>query len=189
MGGSSSPSARWSPTSADEDPPEVWRTAQRLLAALDRLPLPSTEAVRDAMREMARSRRSLRVEELDEQVAARLGLALDDPVVELLLDRVSDELIGADGPLEMLSGDRVVHVGTVLDGVVLTHRLSQAERDLEVLPVDVDLAGFRRRTALTTAEGDSLTVTGGQWGGPAVCWRDSPPVMCSPYASLTTWRC
>lgn len=188
---------------ADDDPPQVWATAQRLLgegldrhavlgqlvlaftpqlmsalqdhqpfdrqdyvSALDRLPLPRAEDCERTLLEVARRRPSIPVAELDELVAARLGLSADDPVAELLLDQVSEHVIDPDGPLELLAGDRVVHVEALTDGIVLTHRLAEPERATGVLPIGVDLSGFRRRRTLNLPDGETITVTDESWTGP-----------------------
>ncbi|MGH3900112.1 MAG: SEC-C domain-containing protein [Pseudonocardiaceae bacterium] len=186
-----------------DEPPEVWRTAQRLLgdgrdrttvmqqlvlaltpslmevlgdeefdldayrAALEHLPIPSADECERAVLDIVGDRQSIEVDKLDELVAQRLGVDADDPVIEVLLDRVSDQLISSNGPLEMLAGDLVVHVESVTRGSVLTHRLSDAERRTGLLAAGVDLAGFRRRTELELAGGaGAITVTEQEWAGP-----------------------
>lgn len=188
---------------AHDEPPQVWRTAQRLLAdgrdrtavmrelvlaltpslmnvaadgkefdldaylaALERLPIPSGDECERAMLDIVSGRRSIEADELNELVAQRLGVEVDDPVIEVLLDRVSEHLTSPDGPLEMLAGG-VVHVESVTAGIVATHRLSDAERRSGVLAGGVDLAGFRRRTELELADGaGTITVTEHEWAGP-----------------------
>ncbi len=196
---------------ADDDPPQVWATVQRLLAAghgrdevmqqvslaftptmiaavtegqpfqraeylraLERLPLPSADDVEQAMLGLVRSRRSVPIDELEELVTARLGLRLDDPVLALLFDRVEQQVIDEDGPLEVLASDHVVHVEALTDDIVLTHEISPAERDTGVLPLGADLAGFRRRDTLTLADGAALSVTGDGWIGPVGWLADVP---------------
>lgn len=188
---------------ASDNPPQVWRTAQRLLAegrdrvdvmrqlvlaltpglmdvvvarkefdldaylaALDRLPVPSAADVTALMIEIVRSMQGIEVDALDQQVTDRLGLPADDPVMEMLLDTVSDYIIGPDGPLEMIAGDRVLHVESLTDGIVLTHRLSAAERMFGMLDIGVDLAGFWRHDELRLGSGDELDVGDGGWVGP-----------------------
>ena len=165
----------------DDDPPQVWRTAQRLLgdgmaapdawrqlvlafaasvvaavdadarfdrdgylAALDRLPLPSAERVSEDLVAAVRNRQPVSADEVDELVAAGLGLPLDDPLTETLLDRVQDELLDEhEGPLAMLAPDLLVHVPSLVQGVVLTHRLTDGERESGTL-LAADLPGFAR---------------------------------------------
>ncbi len=125
------------------------------------------DRVERAMLDIVSGRRSIEADELNELVAQRLGVEADDPVIEVLFDRVFDHLISPDGPLEILPGDIVVHVESLTAGIVATHRLSDAERRSGVLAVGVDLAGFRRRTELKLADGaGAITVTEHEWTGP-----------------------
>ena len=166
----------------DDYPPQVWRTAQRLLgggmaapavwrqlvlafgasvvaaadadaarfdrdgylSSLDRLPLPSAERVIEVLVAAVRDRQPVSADEVDELVAAELGLPLDDPLTETLLDLVQDELLDEhEGPLAMLAPDLLVHVPSLVDGVVLTHRLTDGERESGTL-LAADLPGFAR---------------------------------------------
>jgi hypothetical protein len=197
---------------ADDDPPEVWRTARRLLAAghdrhdvmrqltlsftptlmaaltdnkpfesgdylaaLERLPLPSAEQMEQALDEIVRARRAVPTDELDQLLGDRLGISVDDPVVELLLDRVEQYVISADGPLELLADGSVVHVEVLTDGLVLTHELTPQARDSGLLPLGVDLLGFRRRDELTLADGAAVRITDAGWVGPTGWLSDLPP--------------
>lgn len=83
-----------------------------------------------------------------------------------MLNTVSDYAIGPDGPLEMLAPDRVLHVESLTDGIVLTHRISADERTSGMLDVGVDLAGFWRCDELRLPSGDELDVVDGGWVGP-----------------------
>ena len=164
----------------EDDPPQVWQTARRLLDAgmdrleirrqlvlalnssalaaadegagfdregyvdaLERLPLPSVEQVEQRILEVLRDRQPIGADEVDRLVAERLGLPADDPLAETLLDRVQEHLLDDDGPLVMLAPDILVHVPSLVDGVVLTHRLTEVEREVGVLYAG-DLPGFRR---------------------------------------------
>ncbi|MGH9282497.1 MAG: SEC-C metal-binding domain-containing protein, partial [Acidimicrobiales bacterium] len=84
--------------------------------------------------------------------AARGALAAT--AVEQLLDALTD----AGGPLEYLPPDRLVHVERLTAGIVLTHRLTNAEADLGVLTAGFDLAGFARRGELRLPGGTELDV-------------------------------
>lgn len=193
---------------ADDDPPEVWATARRLLAtgidrdqvlsqltlalagqaqaalrdnrpydeatylaALDRLPLPSIHEIAEAMVETARALQPVEADELEELVAARLGLDLDDAVTRNLVDQVSDRLLDGDGPLEFVAPDLVVDVASITEGMVLTHRLEEPEVSTGVLEAAIDLAGYRRRSDLRLADGSPLDVLADEpgrlvWVGP-----------------------
>lgn len=141
-------------------------------AALATLPLPSLKEIEAAALAILAGGAPVGADELDEGILARLGRAASDPLAMLIVDRVLDRLTEDDGPVALLAGDRLVHVGDVTAGIVLTHRLSPAERDLDVLPADFDLAGFARRTGLRLAGGTTLETVdldgGGRgWQGPA----------------------
>lgn len=162
---------------AEDDPPEVWATARRLLeagidpsdvhsqlrltlgacllsavgedadldeagyvSALGRLPLPSGAQVEAATIAVVRDHQPVGAAEVDRLVAERLGLAPDDPVAESMLDRVQDQLLD-DGPLAMLPPDLLVHVPSLVEGIVLTHRLTEQEGRTGVL-VAIDLPGL-----------------------------------------------
>ena len=184
---------------AEDDPPEVWQTARRLLeegydagavkrqlsmtfgpylvdalggessfdvqryvGALGRLPLPTAADSERALLEAGRHRRIATMEELIGDAAKLLGARADDSGVESQLERLLEELMHPDQPLDMLAGDHVVHVEALTDGLVLTHRLTEVETALGVLEVDVDLAGFRRRNDLpqvSAPEGSLLAVS------------------------------
>lgn len=197
---------------ADDDPPEVWSTACRLLAAghdrddvmrqlvltftptvmaaldeekpfqdgdylsaLKRLPLPSARQVEQALVEIVHARRAVSFDELDALVGERLGVSVDDPVIELLLDRVEQHVIDRHGPLDLLADDSVVHVESLTDGLVLTHELTPAERASGVLPLSVDLLGFRRRDEVALADGAAVDVTEEGWAGPTGWLSHIPP--------------
>lgn len=197
----------------EDDPPEVWRTARRLLdagldpldvhrqlrltlsasmlsavgegaeldqdgyvSALGRLPLPSGAQVETAIVEVVRERQPIGADEVDRLAAERLGLVADDPVTEALLDRVQDHLLD-DGPLAMLPPDLLVHVPSLVEGIVLTHRLTEDERRTGVL-VATDLPGLDRlgplhhdRARVHTYRGDDGAT---RWWGPEGWLASSP---------------
>ncbi|MDQ3275887.1 MAG: hypothetical protein M3Q39_12900, partial [Actinomycetota bacterium] len=164
---------------SDDEPPQVWQTARRLLDGgmerldvlrqlvlaldstmmtamgrgvdldrdgyvdvLDRLPVPAAERVEQVIVDIVCDRQPIDAEELDRLVCERLGMPLDDPLTETLFDRVQEHLLD-DGPLAMLPPDVFVHVPSLTAGIVLTHRLTEAEREAGVLLVG-DLPGFGR---------------------------------------------
>ncbi|HYZ38055.1 MAG TPA: SEC-C metal-binding domain-containing protein [Pseudonocardiaceae bacterium] len=137
------------------------------LTALDRLPVPSVADVTPAMIDIVRAQQGITADDLDQLLITQLGMPAGDPVTETLLDRVSDHVIGPDGALEMLAGDRLLHVESLTGGIVLTHRLSAAERRSGMLEVGIDLAGFWRRDELRLPGGGGLDVAEGSWVGPA----------------------
>lgn len=180
---------------AEEDPPEVWRTARRLLDSgmtskfvmsnlllaanasfadalqraepidheryvleLERLPLPPVREVFDAVLAMVRDRRGVPSDELVATVVTRLGggggaNSNVEHWVELALDRLLDH----EASLMMIPPDLVVHVPTLLDGVVLTHRLTDSERAAGWIETGADLAVLRHFSdALHHAEGGEV---------------------------------
>jgi len=123
-------------------------------AALARLPRPDPAVVREAYFDVVREHVAIGVDELEERVVARLGLDLNDPVDEALLDDVDSELTEDPGaPLVMLAPDILVHAPTLAGDAVLTHRLSPAERAGGYLGLDTDLAGFLRCPDVRVAAG------------------------------------
>lgn len=112
-------------------------------AALDRLPLPTIDDVVAQYTAAARAGVVGPAADIERQVAERFGLNADDPLTEALLDDV-DEALHADphSPLVMLAPDLIAHLPRLVDGAVLTHRLTageQAEGRLELRP---DLAAL-----------------------------------------------
>jgi hypothetical protein len=149
-------------------------------AALASLPLPSPADIEAAALAIVAGGRPTRAEDLDAGVLTRLGRAATDPLAMVVVDRVLERLMDGDGPIALLAGDRVVDVGAVTAGIVLTHRLSAAERDLDVLPLGFDLAGFARRDQPRLADGTVLRTVdlgdGGRgWRGPAGWLRAYEP--------------
>jgi hypothetical protein len=146
----------------------------RYASALDRLPLPTGEEFEAALLDVVRGRQGVGAEEADRLVLYRLGRAPDDEVAGELLVRVGEVLAGDGGPLAWLAGDRTVHVADLTAGVVLTHRLSQTERELGVLPVGFDLAGFARQDDLRLPDGALVTVYSDYCGEPGQVAWDGP---------------
>ncbi len=114
------------------------------VAALGRLPLPTAEEVEAAMVAIVRDRQPIPVDELESRAMAGLGMPSGTEPFQTLMDLVSDRAMDPAGPLALLAGDRVVHPESLLQGVALTHRLSEAERAAGHLEVGVDLVGFAR---------------------------------------------
>ncbi|MGH9264113.1 MAG: YecA family protein [Acidimicrobiales bacterium] len=141
-------------------------------AALASLPLPSPTEVEAAALAIVADGSAVRASDLDLTVLTRLGRAATDPLAMEIVDRVMDRLVDDDGPIALLAGDRVVDVGALTGGIVLTHRLSAAERDLDVLPVDFDLAGFARRPEPRLADGTPLLTS--DLDEADRCWRGPP---------------
>lgn len=71
-----------------------------------------------------------------------------------LVDTVDDILIGSDEFLQSVDG-RIAHADTLLDGLVLTHRVSQGELDRAVLDMtpDLDIIDWDGRDGMAFATG------------------------------------
>ena len=156
-------------------------------AALESLPLPTVAEIEEAVLAVVADGTPMAADDLDSGVLARLGRAATDPLAELMVDRVLDRLMGDDGPIALLAGDQVVDVGALTAAIVLTHRLSHAERDDDVLTLAFELAGFARRAEPHLSDGSPLLVVGnlGIWPGRArpagcaftsraSCWPSAP---------------
>lgn len=141
-------------------------------AALERLPAPAPEALRAAYLDVVRAQRSVALGRLIELVAEPLGVDSADPAwfaaveAELMLDPAS--------PITMAYPDVVVHVPGLVDGIVLTHRLSAAEHAEDYLDLDADLAAFLRFPQPRVAQG-ALVVDDMAWAGP-VDWLAPLPL-------------
>ncbi|HEY0811696.1 MAG TPA: hypothetical protein VGE11_00325, partial [Pseudonocardia sp.] len=144
------------------------------LTALDRLPLPAVADVLADYVALAREAQVIPVDELEQRVADRFGLSADDPLAESLLNAVDRELLErADSPLTMLAPDLVVHLPALVDGCVLTHRLSAAEQAGHHLDLEPDLAAFERHPRPRIGDVD-LVRDGDRWRGPTG-WLDHLP--------------
>jgi hypothetical protein len=141
-------------------------------ASLERLPAPSPAALRAAYLDIVREERAVSIGRLTELAAAPLGVEVVDPAwfaaveAELLLDPVS--------PVTMAHPDVVVHVPALVDGIVLTHRLSAAEHAADHLDLDADLGAFLRFPAPRVPQGP-LVVDDMVWAGP-VDWLAPLPL-------------
>lgn len=113
----------------------------------------SAARARQVYLDTAREQGPIAVEALWELVTSRLGLDPDTDAAAL--EQVHRDLLDdPGGPLTMMPPDLVVHVPALVDGIVLTHRLSAAEHAEGYLDVDADLAGFLRFPEPRTIEGD-----------------------------------
>jgi hypothetical protein len=169
---------------AEENPPEVWATARRLMvrgmesdqvlanlvialepsihrsitderpfdlaayaAALGHLPLPTPAETETTMVAVTREQQPIPIDDLERLTGELLGFAHEEEPFWSLLDEVSDQIMDPDGPLVLLAGDLVVEPESLCSGIVLTHQINEAERELGVLTVSVDLVGFVRTEA------------------------------------------
>jgi hypothetical protein len=140
-------------------------------AALDQLPVPTPAEIEDAALRVLAGGAPVAADDLDAGVLAHLGRDATDALALRMVDRVLDRLMDDDGPIAMLAGDLVVDVGALTAPIVLTHRLSEDARSLDVLALDFDLAGLARRTTPHLADGTPLLAIGDRpnelaWQGP-----------------------
>lgn len=179
----------------DDDPPEVWAAAARMLEAglsrevvfrnliaaflplmteaieqecpydrdaharaLAKLPLPSADEVRDAITEVVSESQGIRLDEVESLVLARLGRDSDDDGARSMVELVGEMLYDDSGLVRLLAGDRVVNVAELTTGIVLTHRLSDAEKRIGVLNADFDLSGFTRLEEIRLRSGEPVEV-------------------------------
>ncbi len=141
----------------------------RLVAALDALPLPSVEQVAEALVAVVRAEPGIKADDHVERALAMLGSESGRRILEPMADRVLDHLV--DGPLRWLAGDVTVVFHDTIGGRTFTHRFNDAERELEVLTVSVDLAAYGRFDVVRLADGteiDQFSVEPGHlaWRGP-----------------------
>jgi hypothetical protein len=140
----------------------------RLVAGFDELPMPTVERVAEALVAVARAQPGIGADDV-EQALAKLGSGPGGTVVESLVDRVLDRLTLR--ALHWLAGDLTVVFYDTIAGRTFTHRLTDAEHELEVLAVSVDLAAFGRFDTVRLADGtdvDQISVESGHlgWRGP-----------------------
>lgn len=109
-------------------------------AVVASLPLPDSESVIDQMLVTVNEHPGITVDELRGEVIGILDLPGYHPPFQTLLDDSLDEIIGEDGPLCLLAGDRLVDKHQLSEGIVLTHRVTQAEITADTVDATVDLA-------------------------------------------------
>jgi hypothetical protein len=126
-------------------------------AALDHLPLPAPAQVVDAIVDVLRADQGVASHALYAAVLARLGLDAGDELGLEVVDAHLEHLLDEGGPVAYLPDDRMVHVPSLLDGVVLTRRLTETEAGGGVLNASFDLAAFDR-SALWLPTGDEVGV-------------------------------
>jgi hypothetical protein len=145
------------------------RDPTRLIAALDQLPIPTVDQLSEALLAVARANPGITADEHVERVLTMLGSSTSDRILEPLLQRVLDHLV--EGPLHWLPGDETVVFHDAIAGRVFTHRFNDAEREMGVVTVSVDLAAFGRFDVVRLADGtelDQVSLEPGHlaWKGP-----------------------
>lgn len=127
------------------------------VAMLAQLPLPDVEAVEDAVVDSVVAEPGISLGDLTRRALEAIGAEEDDDLAEDLCQRVVDALI-TQGTVTLFSGDRTVHPATLAAGVVLTHRLTEEERDSGVLDVSFDLPVVAGEELLVLDDGTGLLV-------------------------------
>jgi hypothetical protein len=122
----------------------------------ERRALPAVSDVAAALVELVRTHQPVHADELDRKLRDHFGRDEDDAAFADLADDRFEELTDESGPLALLAGDRIVEVASLSAGVVLTHRLNDAERELGVITVACDLALFERFDTLELAAGGTV---------------------------------
>src|SRR2546425_5849175 len=140
------------------------------VAALRRLPFPDPGDAATAAREAVLACQGIDADRLVDVVLAGLAREPDDVVTEQLVGHLLDDLIDDGGSLALLAGDRMVHVGDLTAGTVMTHRLSEAEAKIGIISATPDLAPFGRIDDLTLFGGARIESSGDtddlRWAGP-----------------------
>ncbi len=140
-----------------------------LTAALDALPLPSFEQITEALLAVVRADPGMSVDDHVDRTIGALGSAFGTTLLEPLVNEVVDHLI--EGPLHWLPDDATVVFHDTIAGRTFTHRVNDAELELGILTVSVDLAGYGRFDDVRLADGsevDQFSVEPGHlaWRGP-----------------------
>lgn len=121
------------------------------VAALSRLPLPAPAAIRDTYLAVVRERQPVDLDEVDRLVIERLDRQADTGVMSKMIERIADELM-KNLVVTWLADDRVVHLGDLTKGMVLTHRLVPGEGSGAIAGT-ADLAPFDHHDELRTPDG------------------------------------
>ena len=146
-----------------------------LRAALAGLPVPTVAELTEAYLSEAAARPGAVIDDVENAVRLRFGREpgredRGDPF-EWLLEVVAELPMHDGSPIEWLAGDRIVHVPSVTEGIVLTHRLTEWERDEGFLTAGFDLAGFRRRPPMRLDGGEPIEVFGLDEDDDLICWE------------------
>lgn len=173
-----------------------------LVAALDALPLPTAEAIAEALVAVARENPGIAAEQHVDRTITTLGLERGGRVVETMVERVLEHII--NGPLHWLADDATVVFHDAIAGRTFTHRLGDVERDLQTLTVSVDLAAYMRFDTVRLPDGAELEQVSAEpghllWRGPdgwlagfrdgdllAVTAEFDPPVGDEPVLAIIT---
>lgn len=110
------------------------------------LPLPSRGEVEEAVEAIVTDQPGISTSALRDELIEVLDRDPDDEVTEAIVERVLDDWFSQrTAPVVLLAPDRVVHLQAAAVESVLTHRLTEAERESGVLQGAFDLAGIAGR--------------------------------------------
>jgi tetratricopeptide (TPR) repeat protein len=121
------------------------------------LPLPDLEATAKALVDAVRAVPGAATAEAIRLAMADLKRVPEDILATEVVSGVGEQLVDGDGPLAWLSDDRLVHVGDLVAGSILTHRLSVEEQTKGFLD-GAELVGFDRLEPLHLAGGGEVGV-------------------------------
>ena len=113
----------------------------RYVALLDTLPLPDEAQIAAAVVGAVRSSPLLIGAETLADATVEVLDCADNVMTRSLVAYVIEDLLDED-VLAYLPSDKLVHVGDLCEGIVLTRRLTAAERELGVLDASFDLAAL-----------------------------------------------
>jgi hypothetical protein len=141
---------------------------------LERLPLPPIREVIDVFLSLLRDRRAVSSEELVTAVLARFSANdAESEYLEQWVDTAVDAVLDHDPSIMMLPPDLVVHVPTILDGAVLTHRLTAFERSEGCVDAGADLAALLHQSdPLQLESGGEVELESDPYGDGAVFGPD-----------------
>ncbi len=108
-------------------------------SALDALPPPSDDDIAEAMVEIVNRHRVTTLDGLRDELFSALHLPGAVAPFQTIVDRMLETLISDDGPLRLLTEDRVVDRRQLTADVVLTHQVTRDEITDDILDATVDL--------------------------------------------------
>lgn len=150
----------------------------RYQAALDRLPLPGGDDLQAALLSVVRAQPRITIDEAFEAALGEIGAGSGDRLSRSMLGYILDDLTEEEEILALLPGDRLVHLGDLLAGTVLTRRLNAEEIESDVLDLSFDLAPLSAVEAAVVdgTEVEIVEWSGGiGWHGPAGWLRHHSP--------------
>lgn len=138
--------------------------------ALAALPLPSPGRVKDKLIELCRSRQPVDFDDLVEAALPELGIPVGVAAFEGYVEAVVEDALEED-QLTYLNDDSLVEPGSYCAGAVLTHRLTEAEKDGGYISLGADLVELAPHASVLGPGGEqledvALDAGGFGWEGP-----------------------